>query len=224
MTSQVTEFLQAPPRQWPRAAIFDCDGLLIDTAHCWTEALDRTLGRRAPTLNGASVRSASAHLGVDADLLRTELHASFERADLKLLPGAAALVERLSARMPLAVATNGPESVVRAALARMGLLDAFAAVVSAESQPADKPAPHVYLAACLAVTTHPSDAIAFEDSPIGAESARRAGLTVVVVPSNPADRLVGDLRAPRLDDDQILGLLRLDEAPPKKNGAATLDQ
>jgi HAD superfamily hydrolase (TIGR01509 family) len=204
---------------WPRAAVFDCDGLLIDTAACWRQAFANALnvsgrGLSDPILqqlNGASLRSAAGLLGVSASLLRDELRAAFDQASLSPLPGAAALIDRLRSRMPLAVATNGPQAIVSDALARVGLLDAFEAVVSAESVRRDKPAPDVYVAACTRVGVHPSDAIAFEDSAIGARSARSAGLTLVLVPSGPSQSIAADLRVSCLDDHRIASLLRLDD-------------
>jgi HAD superfamily hydrolase (TIGR01509 family) len=222
MESQVTRFLQVGKASgtWPQAAVFDCDGLLIDTAECWREAFVRTLhldGRELDAhtlqrLNGASVRSAAEILDVSPLALRVELDEAFQRTELAALPGAALLTERLQARMPLAVATNGPGDLVGRALERVRLRNAFAAVVSAETQARDKPAPDVYLAACAQLDVDPSDAIAFEDSAVGAQAARRAGLTVVLVPSNPRERIDADLRVPRLDDDRLASLLRLDDA------------
>jgi HAD superfamily hydrolase (TIGR01509 family) len=206
--------------RWPLAAVFDCDGLLLDTAACWREAFEYALredGRELDLallagLSGASVRTAAELLDVSPGLLRLELEAAFARARLQALPGAALLVSRLRSLMPLGVATNGPESLVTSALNRVDLLDAFEAVVSAESEAHDKPAPHVYLAACARLGVDPSDAIAFEDSAIGVQAATRAGLTVVFVPSDPRDRAAADLRVSRLDDQRLFGLLGIDDA------------
>ena len=118
--------------------------------------------------------------------------------------------------MPLAVATNGPRDLVSRALEQVSLRDAFDAIFSAETEPREKPAPDVYRTACAELGVDPSDAIAFEDSAVGAEAAERAGLTVVVVPSNPRERIAADLLVPRLDDDRLAGLLRLDDVSPRR--------
>lgn len=221
---------------WPRAAVFDCDGLLIDTAACWRRAFTRAAqrtGRQMPEamlqrLNGASIESASETLGLSAAVLRAELTDAFRHAELTALPGAPQLLERLRQRMSLAIATNGPLCVVSEALQRVGLRDAFPVVVSAESQPRAKPAPDVYLAACAQLGVHPSDTIAFEDSALGAQAARDAGLTLIVVPSDPCEAIPADLRARRLDDQRIVGFLRLEDRVPVRQGAlaesAALDE
>ncbi len=58
-------------------------------------------------------------------------------------------------------------------------------VVSGQDLGQPKPAPEVYLAACRALAVAPADAIAFEDSPMGVQSALAAGLFVVGVPERP---------------------------------------
>ena len=58
-------------------------------------------------------------------------------------------------------------------------------VVSGQDLGQPKPAPEVYLAACRALGVAPGDAIAFEDSPMGVQSALAAGLFVVGVPERP---------------------------------------
>lgn len=206
---------------WPRAAVFDCDGLLVESATCWQDAyaeITRAAGRQLAdidlaALTGASVAGAVAQLrrelGGDLDeaTLRNALRANVAIKPLVALPGARELVRVLSRRMPLAVASNAPRDIVLLMLKRVGLGDAFLAVISAEETAAHKPAPDVYLEACRRLEVDPSDALAFEDSPLGVTAARRAGLVVVGVPSAPRLRLDADLLARRLDDPRVLSLL-----------------
>src|SRR5262245_20825454 len=115
---------------WPSAAIFDFDGLLVDTAGCWQRAYVETLGRALEpeahsALAGASVERAAAHLGVAADELRQRLFAAFREDRPALLRGARELVETLQPSCPLGVATNAPADLVEEALARVGLIDRF---------------------------------------------------------------------------------------------------
>lgn len=209
-------------KSWPRAVVFDCDGLLVHSQGCWdaayADAVRSVTTRYRPVdlgaLNGASVSSAAAELTrqlgspVDPDLLRGRLleHVMCSRS-VVAMPGALALVGRLQADTRLAVASNGPEVVVRAMLARAGLDQHLPIVISAENCAAHKPAPDVYLAACAAVETDPSDAVAFEDSVRGASAARRAGMLVVGIGPN-AGRDV-DLATTRLDHPLVWGFLGL---------------
>jgi HAD superfamily hydrolase (TIGR01509 family) len=208
---------------WPRAAVFDCDGLLVDSGACWEQAyhaVAASFGRALDdvdldALAGASVATAASQLSaalqitVDEKALRVALLESVAATTPPVLPGARELVAALTRRMPLAVATNAPRDVVLDVLERAGLRGAFAAVVSAEETPAHKPAPHVYIEACLRLGVATCDAIAFEDSAPGAQAARTAGLFVVAVPSVPGVRVAGDLVVPRLSDPRLLAYLGL---------------
>ena len=105
-------------------------------------------------------------------------------AGAPLHAGARELVDALAGRVGLAVASNTAADLVRQALDAVGL-SAFGVVVSGQDLGQPKPAPDVYLAACRALAVAPADAIAFEDSPMGVQSALAAGLFVVGVPERP---------------------------------------
>lgn len=201
----------------PEAAIFDFDGLLVDSAACWHRAYHDTaeqnglvLGEEAlARLSGASVQAAAALAGLPAGDLRKRLFWAFEDSPPAWLPGACELIGLLSGRVRLAIATNGPADLVKAVLRAKGLHSSFEAVLSAEEQARAKPAPDVYIAACQAVGVLPARAVAFEDSPVGVLAARRAGLSVVEV-SRDGPRQPGvALHVPRLDDPRIWELLGL---------------
>jgi HAD superfamily hydrolase (TIGR01509 family) len=201
---------------WPLAAVFDFDGLLMDTAACWRRACSDALARAgrqldpasAQQLTGASAEAAAAHLHIAVTDLRDSLHEAFRDSAISLLPGARSLVTLLAERMPLAVATNAPGDLVERTLYRADLLHHFKIVLSGEPPRRAKPAPDVYTAACQALGVQPGQVIAFEDSPVGVLAARRAGLTVVHVSPHhqPAD---ADLHVPHLDHPRLLGLLGL---------------
>ncbi len=180
------------------AAVFDMDGLLLDTEPLWAAAEADLLARRglpytaadAAATHGRSVADVIAIYaarmgGVDPAVLEAELMDLAEAryvAGPALMPGALALVQALHGRLPLAVASNTASSLVRGALERAGLLSAFETVASGADLGRGKPHPAVYLAACAALGVAPARAVAFEDSPTGVRSARDAGLAVVGVP------------------------------------------
>jgi HAD superfamily hydrolase (TIGR01509 family) len=142
-----------------------------------------------------------------------------ERDISVLFPGAADVIRRSAAAVPIAIASGalGPE--IRRALKRAGLLQHFAAIVSAEDTLASKPAPDPYAraVALLAANTpapalNASQCVAIEDSRWGLESARAAGLrTVGVTTSYEASVLqpVADLVIASIDDLNIDDLHRL---------------
>ena len=105
--------------------------------------------------------------------------------------------------MPMAVASNGPRSVVDAILEAAELRDFFSHVISAEEVRAPKPDPAVYLEACRRLSIEPTAAVAFEDSLMGAAAARAAGIFLMAVPSEPCF----ELEVKSLGDDRIIDVL-----------------
>jgi len=225
-SSSVTNNSQPTPRRWaksPLAAVFDCDGLLVDSAHCWERAYACVAGARGRCLDdvrldrlpGASVARAALLLSADLGApvgtreLGVALRDSFAGDPPEALPGARELIAELAERMPLGVASNGPLPIVAGVLDRLGVLGAFAAVVSAEETERDKPDPDVYLEACRRLAVAPAAAVAFEDSALGARAARDAGLFVVVVPSAPGPPIDADLTVASLADARLRALLGL---------------
>jgi HAD superfamily hydrolase (TIGR01509 family) len=234
-SSPVTNNSQPAPDRWgksPLAAVFDCDGLLVDSAHCWERAYARVAAARGRRLDdvrldrllGASVARAalllSADLGapVGTQELGVALRESFADDPPEALPGARELIAGLAGRMPLGVASNGPLAIVAGVLDRLGVLGAFSAVVSAEETERDKPDPDVYLEACRRLAVAPAAAVAFEDSALGARAARGAGLFVVAVPSAGGAPFDADLIVPSLGDERLRALLGLPPAGDPDSG------
>lgn len=199
-----------------RAALFDMDGLLIDSEPLWVRAESDLLAAHGETMTEAD-RQATFGRSIDASVmahavrLRMPERAADLRAELiarirvlyateaTIMPGVAELVGRLGERIPLAVASNSDRDLIALALGRIGLVDAFGLFVSASEVSRAKPWPDVYLETCRRLGVEPADAIGFEDSPAGIEALRASGLTSVGVlgggesPLAGADHLVGSL-------------------------------
>ena len=193
------------------------DGLLVDSEPLWALAERELLMRHgehftpanAEATHGRSIEDTIAAYarrlgGVDPTDLRTELMMLMRihyAERLALRPGARELVRSLEGRVALGVASNTDGALVRLALDKVGLLDAFAVIVSGADIGRAKPCPDVYLAACHALKVEPRDAVAFEDSPVGVRAAKAAGMTCVGVPERDgldltaagADVVVGSL-------------------------------
>jgi HAD superfamily hydrolase (TIGR01509 family) len=183
-----------------RAAVFDMDGLLLDTEPLWHDAERELLERHGDTFSPADMvashgraltDTAAAYadrLGLPAADIEAEIGEimlTHYAAGAPLHAGALALVEGLGGRLAMAVASNTSASLVREALQATGLGRWLGVVTSGQDLGRPKPAPDVYRAACEALGVAPSDAIAFEDSPMGVRSALDAGLFVVGVPERP---------------------------------------
>jgi HAD superfamily hydrolase (TIGR01509 family) len=207
----------------PRAVVFDCDGLLIDSEVRWAVAERRVVeahgGAWLPELRERMVGGSGDHtarciaewVGLPETAARdillevyTGYLAVLDELGVEPMPGAHGLVEEIAGRLPIAVASNTREQTVRATLAASGLPAVFDLVFTPDQGHRAKPAPDVYLAACAALGVAPAQAVAFEDSPPGAAAARAAGMFVIAVPSDGIHEL---------DADLVLGsLLDLDRA------------
>ena len=182
------------------AAIFDMDGLLLDSElvimQAWlTSAQEERLVLSEPDfllVVGCGAEESQARL---CKLLGG--HGSFQsvrdRARAKLAaqpgvvfplkPGALQLLALLRQRgVPCAVASSTYVDEVRCRLAKVGVLDFFQAVAGGDEVSRNKPDPAVYLLAADRLGVPPMRCLAFEDSDHGARAAHGAGLRVVVVP------------------------------------------
>jgi HAD superfamily hydrolase (TIGR01509 family) len=149
-----------------------------------------------------------------AEPLGNELLELVERRLLEeatAFPGAEELVVELNDRLPIAVASNTPQRLVRGALACAGLERYFDVIVTADQVAEPKPSPDVYLLACELLDAAPSRSIGLEDSPTGVAAARAAGMFVIGIPSFPGVLLdEADLVGASLADPRVREAVGLD--------------
>lgn len=175
-----------------RAAIFDCDGTLADTMPLHYRAWVETLAPRGadfsealfyelggvPTVDIVRILNERFGYGLEVEAIAAEKEARYEA----LLPEArpvervVALVREYRGRYPMAVASGGIRRLVDRTLAALGLADAFQCICTAEDVPHGKPNPDLFLLAAERLGTAPGACVVFEDSDLGLEAARRAGM------------------------------------------------
>jgi len=174
-----------------KAIIFDFDGVLIDTERvqllAWAEVahrrginpceigLDDTPGMSDEHIGRLLIRGNQE--SVDSLIAEKErlTHAFFERDGVKPVAGALDFVCWAQGKYRLAVASNSSVTYLERMLPIIGMSSAFDAVVSAEEY-LPKPEPAVYLLAVEALGVAANRCVAIEDSPVGLEAAKRAGL------------------------------------------------
>ena len=188
-----------------KAAIFDMDGLLVDSEPLWQEAeinvfrsvgvpltgelCRETVGVRLDEVVGHWYERFPWHgespKAVEARILKEVSRLIVNHG--KPMPGVRKTIAMLSAaKYELAVASSSPMDLIRAALETFGLIEEFSVLHSAEAEDEGKPHPAVYLSAMSRLGVDPSNCIAFEDSAVGVRAARSAGAWVIAVP-HPAD-------------------------------------
>jgi beta-phosphoglucomutase len=224
-----------------RAAIFDFDGVIVDSEplhfRAMREAL-RTLGIEITEEeyyglylaydDRGALRLALEHHGrvpdeatLEALLLRKQERFEAVLREVVFFPGAEVLVRGLAERMPVGIASGARRSEIEAILGAGGLKDAFSAIVGADDVTRTKPDPEPYLTALhrlapRAPGLRPAECLAIEDSVPGILSARGAGMKVVAVAhSYPPEKLKAAHHVVRtLEGLERDGLFALFEARP----------
>jgi len=84
-------------------------------------------------------------------------------------------------KIPMAVASGGSRRVIEHVLARVGLLRLFDAVVTNEDIVNQKPAPDIFLEAARRIGVAPQHCRAYEDTDLGMQAIRAAGMEAVDV-------------------------------------------
>ena len=182
------------------AVVFDLDGVLVDSEHVWDEIREELACERGGRWHGWAQRdmmgmsspewSRYMHEVIGLPESPEEINAEVVRrlagryrAELPLIDGAAAAVQRLAARWPLAVASSSNRPIIDLVLALAGLARFFRATVSSEEVARGKPAPDVYLEAARQLGAEPARCAAVEDSHNGILAARAAGMRVLAIPN-----------------------------------------
>src|SRR5579872_3289027 len=194
-------------REPPTYALFDLDGVLLDTEDFYTQATQAVVGRYEKTLDWSlKVRTMGRDARLSAKLIVEELgipltpeallaetmpilESLFARTPAK--PGAEAFVRGLRARgLPMAVATSTGRRWYDLKVQGHAWFDAFTAVVCGDDPRvvAKKPSPDIFLAAAQDLGAEPGRCVVFEDSPAGVQAARAAGMRVIALPDPRAGR------------------------------------
>jgi|SRR5579875_717234 beta-phosphoglucomutase len=182
-----------------RAAIWDVDGTLVDTAElhfqAWQEicreqgrAFTRedfaaTFGQRNPEiiriLFGARFRPEEiAALGDRKEVL----YRSAASKGVELLPGARRLVEELHrAGFAQAIGSSAPRANLELILRLTSIARFFNAIVSSEDTQRGKPDPQVFLTAAERLGIAPAQCVVFEDAVAGVQAAHAGGMKCVAV-------------------------------------------
>jgi HAD superfamily hydrolase (TIGR01509 family) len=210
----------------PAAALFDNDGLTLDTEPAWTRAEIALFARYGQTftmehkrelLGTAPVdaaRKLERMLGHPGARLGNELYelAIDEVArGVEPMPGAVALLAALGeAGVPVGLISNARRRFVECGLRTAGLDDAFAVIVTADDVDRPKPAPDPYLAGAAALGAEPGACAVLEDSPTGLAAGRAAGALTIGVPSLAGVTLEADVVATSLEDPAVWRALGLE--------------
>lgn len=192
------------PFKFPiEAAIFDMDGLLIDSEPFWKQAeheifaelgVDLSLASSMPDMIGLRINevidmwyTASPWQGVSKEEAKQRMVArvvGLIEETKPLLPGvehALSLCQSMGLKMALASAS--PLFMLERVLELFNIRHYFSALISADQLPHSKPHPEVYLLASQALNVDPVFCVSLEDSRNGMIACKAARMRSIVVPS-----------------------------------------
>jgi len=199
-----------------RAAIFDLDGTLADSAAHWARflvGLPNAWGlsvdaREFPRLYILTVAEKKAYYArlcglaappMDFEAFWARLFAEMEESYARRIPekpGAAAYVRALhDAGVRVCVATLTPAALVWAWLRQVGIDDCVAFVITADDVGQDKSRPDIFLEAARRLGAEPRESCVYEDSLGAATTARDAGFLVAAVHEPTQNFPFEDIRA-----------------------------
>lgn len=183
-------------RLW--AAIFDWDGVIVDSSRRHQESWERLAEEEGKALSDGYFY---AGFGMKNDVIipdilgwsgnpeeirrlslrKEELYRRIVREKgIELLDGVRPWLETLyEQRIPCVIASSTHRPNIEQALEITNLGAFFTDLVTAEDVVRGKPDPEVFLYAARKVGKSPADCIIFEDAPVGIEAAHRAGMMVI---------------------------------------------
>jgi HAD superfamily hydrolase (TIGR01509 family) len=189
--------LALPPGDF-RAYLFDCDGTVADSMPlhfiAWSQALGEwncpfTQKRfyewgGMPVIEIVERLSREHGIQMPAQIVgeRKEKLYYEQLPGLKAVPEVLEHIEKQHGRIPFAVVSGSARESVEASLRTIGLLDKFETLVCAGDYVNSKPNPESFLIAAERLGVPPKSCLVFEDTEMGIEAAKSAGMAWVRVP------------------------------------------
>ncbi len=177
--------------------IFDCDGTLADTMPLHWRAWQAVANRhrldfpedRFYALGGVPTRDILKMLSLEQGIPLDHISVAHEKeaeylpllSQVEPVSSVVQIVREHHGKVPMAVASGGTKHVISQVLARLGILECFSAVVTSEDVKNQKPAPDIFLEAARRLGVNPKRCRAYEDTELGLEAIRAAGMEAVDV-------------------------------------------
>ena len=181
----------------PQGFIFDCDGTLADTMplhwRAWQTIAERhglNFSReRFYSLGGVPSRDILKMLSEEQGVVLDPVAVAREKEDeylpliaqVKPVNAVVGIARENHGKLPMAVASGGTHAIIEYVLEHLGLRHLFTAVVTSEDIQRQKPAPDIFLEAARRLGVEPKFCRAYEDTELGLQAIRAAGMEAVDV-------------------------------------------
>lgn len=192
-----------------KGAIFDMDGLLLDTeklyGYSWTYAAEVFGQEEAPGFHRAVCGSSGQEMWDIVHKYYPEVEDPAEfikccvnrveelsRTELMPKPGMQEILHFFREHgVKIAVASSASLAVIKSNLERLDVLPYFDAVTSGQEVKNGKPYPDIFLLAAERLGLAPEECYVFEDSPNGVRAGAASGSFTVMIPDivQPTDEL-----------------------------------
>ena len=180
-----------------KGIIFDCDGTLADTMPLHWRAWQAIAKRhnfhfpedRFYSLGGVPSRDILKMIGEEQRIALDHLSVAREKeaeylpliAQVEPINTVVGVAREYFGKIPMAVASGGTQSIIEQVLVHLGIRELFAAVVTSEDVVNQKPAPDIFLEAARRIGVAPQFCRAYEDTDLGMQAIRAAGMEAVDV-------------------------------------------
>ncbi|HWH69066.1 MAG TPA: beta-phosphoglucomutase family hydrolase [Candidatus Sulfotelmatobacter sp.] len=180
-----------------KGLIFDCDGTLADTMPLHWQAWQVIASRhkfhfpqdRFYSLGGVPSRDILKLLCTEQGLELDHLAVAREKeaeyrpliAQVKPIAAIVSIAREHHGKLPMAVATGGTRRIIEQVLDHCGIRQLFHTVVTCEDVQHQKPAPDIFLEAARRIGVAPQFCRAYEDTDLGMQAIRAAGMDAVDV-------------------------------------------
>lgn len=201
-----------------KAIIFDMDGVIADTDKTRFILIQKLLKTRGINIPHSKYKETIGrgtldvlHNAAKAFLSEGEIKKVYREREREYLehperyviaqPNAVSTIKKLQKQFSLAVASGSNHAAIENVVHYLKITKYFSVMVGKDEVEHSKPSPDVYLECLLKLGVDPKDAIVIEDSPIGIEAAKAAGIYTIAVTHTheiselqKADAIIDDLK------------------------------
>ena len=183
-----------------KAVIFDKDGVIVETSRLHFEKWKKTFTKynkkltrefHLKKMSGRSSReNIKTHLDSaisDEDLSKIlqeqiDFLISMYYKYVTVVPGVLNFLKKLKkANIPTALATSSRKESSNFVIDKLKIRFYFQSIINGDDIVNSKPNPEIYLKSAKKLGVKPIDCVVFEDSHLGVEAAKKAGMKVILV-------------------------------------------
>lgn len=181
-----------------KAFIFDMDGVILDSEPNQLRAFNRVLqdynisiemeefkkkymGHQDTWISEKIVSEYSLPVTKDKFVLakRSAYFDIISNEEIHPFPGAVEAIKEIKKIVPLGIASSSNLKEIEMITKRFGIREYFSVLLSSFDVPKGKPAPDIYLRIAEMMKVNPQFCGAIEDTPLGIQSAKSAGMMCV---------------------------------------------